>query len=77
MHEWVWEMGLCVNGACACVREASGWWAWGNSFEVLTQLIPPPPLLTHPSPCSYVENQQRLQRLEFGDLQGLGELRSL
>ncbi|KAL6080803.1 hypothetical protein STEG23_023812 [Scotinomys teguina] len=25
----------------------------------------------------YVENQQRLQRLEFGDLQGLGELRSL
>ncbi|XP_059120761.1 high affinity nerve growth factor receptor [Peromyscus eremicus] len=25
----------------------------------------------------YVENQQQLQRLEFGDLQGLGELRSL
>lgn len=53
-----------------CVREVGGWGVWGSSTEVLI-------LLTHPPPYSYVENQQHLKRLEFGDLQGLGELRSL
>jgi hypothetical protein len=33
--------------------------------------------ITIPSPYSYVENQQHLQRLELSDLQGLGELRNL
>lgn len=32
---------------------------------------------SHPSPHSYIENQQNLQRLERNDLRGLGELRNL
>ena len=56
---------------CMCDCERGRWvgmgtrvWAW-------------PPVMPIPSPHSYIENEQHLQRLELSHLKGLGELRNL